>query len=213
MTTETTTATITTPTSTLRAILAALDEYTHPDKHRHVLTLAHITPVIVEQTANVDAPPTTLRWEATNSTELLQLTCSAEHTLTTPAFIDPAQLLAALPKKTEARYAGPITLTVAGATWQLTTSSSTSTGTTLDAGSTWPTTPTLWNDQHPNTAPHNIGAPMLTRLTKLAKHLDADTLRLASMAHTDGQPDPHRPLVYTITTAMVEARVLIMPRR
>jgi hypothetical protein len=40
---------------------------------------------------------------------------------------------------------------------------------------------------------------MLSRLAKLAKHLNADYATAASMAHTDGKPDPRRPLTYTIT--------------
>lgn len=211
--TTTTTAQITMPAAELRRILAALNEYTHPDKTRHALTLARLTPVIVEQTADDETRPTALSWEATNSTELLQLTSRVKHTLTAPTLIDPAQLLAALPKKSDARTAGNTTLTLNGDTWQITTGTATTTGTTPHTGATWPATASLWHDQHTGLAPHNIGAPMLTRLTKLAKHIDTDTLRLATMAHTDNQPDPHRPIVYTITSTTANTRVLIMPRR
>ena len=212
-TTTTTTATITLPAAELRRILSALNEYTHPDKTRHALTLARLTPVIIEQTAGDETRPTALSWEATNSTELVQITCRVEHTLTAPALIDPAQLLAALPKKSDARTAGNTTLTLTGDTWQITTGTATTTGTTPHTGATWPATLSLWLDQHTGATPHNIGAPMLTRLTKLAKHLDTDTLRLATVGHTDGQPDPRKPLTYTITSTTAEARVLIMPRR
>jgi len=211
--TTTTTAQITMPATELRRILAALNEYTHPDKTRHALTLARLTPVIIEQTADDETRPTALAWEATNSTELLQLTSRVNHTLTAPTLIDPAQLLAALPKKSDARTAGNTTLTLSGDTWQITTGTATTTGTTPHTGTTWPATLALWLDQHTGATPHNIGAPMLTRLTKLAKHLNTDTLRLATMAHTDGQPDPRKPLVYTITGGHIEARILIMPRR
>lgn len=208
----TTTAQITMPATELRRILAALNEYTHPDETRHALTLARLTPVIIEQTADDQTRPTALSWEATNSTELLQLTSRVEHTLTAPTLIDPAQLLAALPKKSDARTAGETVLTLNGDTWQITTGTATTTGTTFTA-TTWPATASLWHDQHTGTAPHNIAAPMLARLAKLAKHLNTETLRLATMAHTDNQPDPHRPIVYTITSTTANARVLIMPRR
>jgi hypothetical protein len=222
MTTETTTATITTPTATLRAILAALDEYTHPDKTRHVLTLAHLTPVIIEQTANVDAPPTALIWEATNSYALLRITHHTAHTLTAPALIDPAQLLAAMPKKNEARYAGPITLTLTGATWQLTTAATTSTGTTPHADSTWPNTQQLFEKQHPELTPTTYASTMLATLIRAAHHLTSTAgtaLTLATMRHNNqtNQPDPNGPSVWHIDAASYDgalsAVALHMPQR
>jgi len=216
MNTETTTtaATLTAPPETLRAILAALDEYTSPDKTRLALTLARLTPVIVEQPDADDVRPTALRFEATNSTELLEITAECAHTLTAPTLIDPAAILAAMPKKTETKYHAETVLTLTPEAWNLTTGHTTSTGRQdPSSANIWPNTPALWQDQHPALAPHLIGAPMLARLTKLAKHLGTDHVEAASMAHTDGKPDPRRPLVYTLTAGDITARVLIMPRR
>lgn len=209
MTTTTQTGQITLPTTELRAILAALDEYTTGDKTRHALTLARVTPVIVEQTTNDETRPTALVWEATNSTELVSITHRTAHTLTEPALIDPAALLAALPKKADAKPDSALTLTPD--TWQLTNGTTTSTGQRHKTD--WPNTFGLWKDQQNGLAPHSIGADMLSRLAKLAKHLGADYATAVSMAHTDGKPDPRRPLIYTITSNNIEARILIMPRR
>lgn len=209
MTTTTQAAQITLPAAELRSILAALDTYTTGDKTRHALTLARVTPIIVEQTANDETRPTALVWEATNSTELVSLTHRTAHTLTEPALIDPAAILATMPKKSEAKPESVLTIT--GDTWQHTNGNSTTTGQTTAAQ--WPNTFSLWNDQQASLTPHSIGADMLNRLAKLAKHLGADYATAASMAHTDGKPDPRRPLVYTITANHIDARVLIMPRR
>lgn len=209
MTTTTQAAQITLPAAELRAILAALDEYTTGDKTRHALTLARVTPIIVEQTEADETRPTALVWEATNSTELVSLTHRVQHTLTEPALIDPAAILATMPKKSETQPTSYLTLT--GDTWQHTNNRNTSTGTITTAQ--WPNTFGLWNDQRAGLAPHSIGAPMLTRLAKLAKHLGTDQVNAETMAHTNDQPDPLRPLVYTITAGHIETRVLIMPRR
>ena len=214
MNTETTTASsLTAPPETLRAILAALDEYTSPDKHRAALTLARLTPVIVEQ-PDADTPrPAALRFEATNSTELVEITCHIEHTLTAPALIDPAAILAAMPKKTETKHHAETVLTLTPEAWKLEhTPTKTSFGPAAGEH-TWPNTAALWQDQHPALTPHLIGAPMLARLAKLAKHLGTDHVEAATMAHTDDQPDPRRPLVYTLEAGDLSARVLIMPRR
>ncbi len=212
MNTTTQTSSLTAPPETLRTILAALDTYTTDDKSRTALTLARITPVIVEQTGT--ERPTALRFEATNSTELVEITAEMPHTLTEPALIDPAAILATMPKKTDTKYHAESVLTLtAGAAWQLTIGHNTTTGRRDPAGTPWPNTAALWHDQQPNLAPHLIGAPMLSRLAKLAKHLGADYATAASMAHTDGKPDPRRPLVYTITAGHIDARALIMPRR
>lgn len=211
MNTQTTTTTsLTAPPETLRTILAALDTYTTDDKSRTALTLARITPVIVEQTDT--ERPTALRFEATNSTELLELTAEMPHTLTEPALIDPAVILAAMPKRTETKHHTETVLTLTPDAWHLTHGIRTSKGPAAGEHQ-WPNTPALWQDQQPNLAPHLIGAPMLSRLAKLAKHLSTDHVEAASMAHTDGKPDPRRPLVYTITAGHIDARVLIMPRR
>lgn len=209
MTTTTQAAQITLPAAELRAILAALDTYTSGDKTRHALTLARVTPIIVEQTTGDETPPTVLVWEATNSTELVSLTHRTAHTLTEPALIDPAAILATMPKKSEAQPTSYLTIT--GDTWQHTNNRNTSTGTITPAQ--WPNTFGLWNEQRSGLAPHSIGADMLSRLAKLAKHLGADYATAATMAHTNDQPDPRRPLVYTITANHIDARVLIMPRR
>jgi hypothetical protein len=212
MNTETQTATLTTPPETLRAILAALDEYTSPDKHRAALTLARLTPVIVEQPDANTPRPTALRFEATNSTELLEITYETPHTLTEPALIDPAAILAAMPKKSETKHHGDSVLTLTADAWQLTTGTNSATGPATSAHQ-WPNTYPLWHDQQPNIAPHLIGAPMLARLAKLAKHLGTDHIEAATMAHTDNKPDPRRPLAYTLNTDNLTARILIMPRR
>jgi hypothetical protein len=210
--TTTTTATLTAPPDTLRTILTALDLYTSSDKHRAALTLTRVTPVIVEQRDAGTPRPTALRFEATNSTELVEITCEIGHTLTEPALIDPAAILAAMPKRTETKHHAESVLTLTPEAWHLTHGVRTSKGPA--AGShTWPNTYALWQDQRSNLAPHLIGAPMLARLAKLAKHLDTDHVEAASMAHTDDKPDPRRPIVYTLNTETLSARVLIMPRR
>ena len=208
-TTTTQTGQITLPAAELRSILAALDTYTTGDKTRHALTLARVTPLIIEQTDADETRPTALVWEATNSTELLSLTHRTAHTLTEPALIDPAAILATMPKKSDTKNESVLTLT--GDTWQHTNGNNTTTGQTTPAQ--WPNTFSLWNDQRADLTPHSIGADMLSRLAKLAKHLGADYATAATMAHTNDQPDPRRPLVYTITAGHIDARVLIMPRR
>lgn len=209
MTTTTQAAQITLPAAELRSILAALDTYTTSDKTRHALTLARVTPIILEQTPQDATPPTVLVWEATNSTELVSIRHHVLHDLTAPALIDPAAILATMPKKSDAKPESVLTIT--GDTWQHTNGNSTTTGQTTAAQ--WPNTFSLWNDQHAGLTPHSIGTDMLNRLAKLAKHLGTDYATAASMAHTDGKPDPRRPLVYTITAGNLDARVLIMPRR
>ena len=212
MNTQTTTNSLTAPPETLRAILAALDTYTSTDKHRAALTLARLTPVVVEQTDANTPRPTALRFEATNSTELVEITAELPHTLTEPALIDPAAILAAMPKKSETKHHAETVLTLTPEAWHLT--HGVRTATIPAAGEhTWPNTLTLWQDQQPALAPHLIGAPMLARLAKLAKHLGTDHVEASSMAHTDNQPDPRRPLVYTLNAGNLTARVLIMPRR
>ena len=59
----------------------------------------------------------------------------------------------------------------------------------------------------------SVDAAMLARLAKLAKHLGTDQVNAVSMAHTNDQPDPRRPIVYTITGDNIEARCLLMPAR
>jgi hypothetical protein len=212
MNTETTTtATLTAPTATLRAILATLNEYT-TNERGPALTLARVTPIVIEQTAQDETRPTGLTYEATDSYALVQITHRVEHTLTAPALIDPAAILAALPNKSQSRTAGDTVLTLTGHTWQITTSHTTSSGTTPNAG-TWPTTLSLWHDQRPNLAPHTLGAFQLARLAKIAKHIDAEQIHAATMAHTENQPDPRRPIVYTLTAGDLTARVLMMPQR
>jgi len=208
----TTTSSLTAPPETLRTILSALDTYTSTDKHRAALTLARLTPIVVEQTDAGTPRPTALKFEATNSTELVEITCHIQHTLTEPALIDPAAILAAMPKRTETKHHAESVLTLTADAWTLTAGHTTSSGPTT-SGHTWPNTLTLWQDQHPALAPHLIGAPMLARLAKLAKHLGTDHVEASSMAHTDNQPDPRRPLVYTLNAGNLTARVLIMPRR
>ena len=209
MNTTTQAAQITLPATELRAILAALDTYTSPDKHRPALTLARVTPLIIEQTDADETRPTALVWEATNSTELVSLTHRTAHTLTQPALIDPAAILATMPKKSEAQPESVLTIT--GDTWQHRNGQTTTGGPITNTQ--WPNTFGLWQDQQAGLAPHTIGAPMLARLAKLAKHLGTDQVNAATMAHTNGQPNPLRPLVYTITAGHIETRVLIMPRR
>jgi len=212
MNTQTTTTSLTAPPETLRAILAALNTYTSTDKARAALTLARLTPVIVEQTDATKPAPTALKFEATNSTELVEITAELPHTLTEPALIDPAAIFATMPKRTETKHHAETVLTLTAEAWHLTHGTRTATGPAAGEH-TWPNTPYLWQDQRSNLAPHLIGTPMLARLAKLAKHLGIDHVEAATMAHTDDKPDPRRPLVYTLNAAHLSARVLIMPRR
>lgn len=209
MTTTTQTGQITLPATELRAILATLDEYTTSDKTRYALTLARVTPLVIEQTADDETRPTGLVWEATDSYALVSITHRAQHSLTDPVLIDPAAILATMPKKSEAKRESVLTIT--GDTWQHTNGQTTSTGQTTAAQ--WPSTVTLWNDQRAGLAPHTVGASQLARLAKVAKHLGTDYVNAETMAHTDNQPDPRRPLIYTITGGHIEARCLLMPAR
>jgi len=205
MTTTTHTAQITLPTAELRAILAALDEYTSADKYKPALQLAQVRPVIVERTQSAGVP--VLEWQATNSTELVSITHTCHHTLTEAAHIDPAAILTALPKKAT----GEAVLNILPDAWQLTSTTYNVSG--QRTTTQWPNTFGLWQNQHAGLAPFSIGSPMLARLAKLAKHLNTEQVNAVSMAHTDNKPDPRRPLVYTITGGTIDARVLIMPRR
>jgi len=217
--TTTTHTSITLPTAELRAILAALDTYTSGDTYKPALRLAQVQPIIVGQTDPNAEHPTALEWQATNSTELVSIihelrnngphSPRATHTLTERTHIDPAAILAALPKKADAKPETVLTLTPDA--WQITNGPTTSTG--QRTTTQWPNTFGLWNEQQAGLAPFSIGAPMLARLAKLAKHLNTEQVNAVSMAHTDGKPDPRRPLIYTITGGTIDARVLIMPRR
>jgi hypothetical protein len=206
MNTETQTATLTTEANTLRTILSALDLYTSPDKARHVLTLAQAMPIIVEHIEH--EPATALSWSATNSTELIQIDHRAEHTLTVPALIDPAAILATIPKKAT----GDAVLTLTSEAWQLTTNGTTATGKTAGEHQ-WPNTYGLFQGHGPEIAPYNIDPNYLARLAKLAKTLKADAIRHTSQGHTDQKPDPRKPHLFTIDAGNLFARVLIMPRR
>lgn len=206
MNTETQTATLTTEANTLKTILSALDEYTSPDKARHVLTLAQAMPIIVE---HIEGQPTTaLSWSATNSTELVQIDHRAEHTLTEPALIDPAAILATLPKKAT----GDAVLTLTPEAWQLTTAGTTSTGPAAGEHQ-WPNTYGLFQGHGPEIAPYNIDPTYLARLAKLAKTLKAERVRHVSQGHTDQKPNPNKPLLFTIDAGHLFARILIMPQR
>jgi len=210
MTTTTQTGQITLPAGELRAILATLDEFTTSDKTKHVLTLARVTPLVIEQTADDETRPTGLIWEATDSYALVSISHRVKHTLTEPALIDPAAILATMPKKTDAKPDS--TLTITGDTWQH-VNGQTTTGGPITQPAHWPNTFGLWNDQRAELAPHTVGAFQLARLAKTAKHLSTDQVNATSMAHTDGKPDPRRPIVYTITGNNIEARCLLMPAR
>ena len=219
MTTTTQTGQITLPTSELRQILAALNEYTTSDKTRHVLTLAQVRPIIVEMTAEhqkAGTPSTALEWQATDSYALISITQRVEHTLTVPALIDPAALLAALPKKADTSQTANTVLTLTADAWQLTTGTTTSTGTTQTSGIEWPNAWGLWKDQKPELAPHCLASWQHDRLGKTGKHLagkDGARIELATMRSDNGQPNPHAPIVYTIEAAGLEVRALIMPQR
>ena len=210
MTTTTQTGQITLPAATLRAILATLDEYTTNDKTKHALTLARVTPIIIEQTDADETRPTGLVWEATDSYALVSISHRVQHTLTQPALINPAAILATMPKKTDAKPESVLTIT--GDTWQH-VNGQTTTGGPITQPAHWPNTAGLWYDQRDTLAPHTVGAFQLARLARAAKHLNTDQVNAVSMAHTDGKPDPRRPIVYTITGDNIEARVLIMPAR
>jgi hypothetical protein len=211
-TTTTTTTSLTAPPETLRAILTALHEYTSTDKHRAALTLARLTPVIVEQTDATTPAPTALRFEATNSTELVEITAELPHTLTEPVLIDPAAILATMPKKSEAKYQTKTTLTLTTDAWTLTTGQHTNTGPA--AGShTWPNTYALWQNQTSTITPYAINPTYLGRLAKLAKTLNAGTVRHMSQGTRDGKPSNTTPLVFDMDTENLTIRVLIMPQR
>lgn len=209
MTTTTQAGTITLAAAELRAILATLDEFTTSDKTKHALTLARVTPLVIEQTADDETRPTGLVWEATDSYALVSIAHRVKHDLTGSALIDPAAILATMPKKSDAKPDS--VLNINGMEWQHTNGHNTSTGTITDAH--WPTTLGLWHDQRDALAPHTVGAFQLARLAKAAKHLGTDQVNAASMAHTNDQPDPRRPIVYTITGDNIEARCLLMPAR
>ena len=210
--TTTTAATMTAPPDTLRTILAALDLYTSSDKHRAALTLARLTPVIVEQPDAGTPRPTALRFEATNSTELVEITCETSHTLTEPALIDPAAILATMPKRTETKHHADAVLTLSAEAWHLTTGNTTSSGPA--AGSyTWPNTPALWHNQSSTITPYAIDPTYLGRLAKLAKTLNAGTVRHMSQGTRDGKPNNGTPLVYVIEAENLNTRILIMPQR
>lgn len=206
MNTETQTATLTTETETLRNILSALDLYTSPDKHRHALTLAQALPIIVEHIEH--KPTTALTWSATNSHELIQIDHRTEHTLTMPALIDPAAILATIPKKAT----GETVLTLTPEAWQLTTKETTSTGPAA-GNHDWPNTYGLFQGHGPEIAPYNIDPTKLARLAKLAKTLNAQTIRHTSQGHTDQKPNPNKPILFTIDAGNLTARILIMPQR
>lgn len=212
MNTQTTTATLTAPPETLRTILAALDLYTSSDKARAALTLARVTPVIVEQLDAGTPRPTALRFEATNSTELVEITCEIGHTLTAPALIDPAAILAAMPKRTETKHHADATLTLSAEAWTLTTGHTTSSGPA--AGShTWPNTPALWHNQTSTITPYAIDPTYLGRLAKLAKTLSAGTVKHLTQGTRDGKPSNTTPLVFVIEAENLNTRILIMPQR
>ena len=187
MTTTTQTGTITLAAAELHAILAALDEFTTSDKTKHVLTLARVTPLVIEQTADNETRPTGLVWEATDSYALVSIAHRVKHTLTEPALIDPAAILATMPKKADAKPESVLTIT--GDTWQH-VNGQTTTGGPITQPAHWPNTFGLWQDQRDNLAPHTIAAFPLARLAKTAKHLSTDQVNATSMAHTDGKPDP-----------------------
>jgi hypothetical protein len=222
MTTTTQHGQITLPTSELRQILAVLDEYTTSDKTRHVMTLAQVRPIIVEQTPNDETPPTALEWQATDSYALVSITQRVQHTLTEPALIDPAALLAALPKKADTSRTAETVLSLTPDAWQLTTGHNTTTGTTQTAGIEWPNTWGLWKDQKPEVAPHSMASWQHERLGKTGKHLagkEGARIELATMRNDNGQPNPNAPVVYVITTGHTgnqldtTTRVLLMPQR
>ena len=191
MTTTTQSAALTLPTTELRSILAALNEYTSKEQHRPALQLAQVRPIIVEQRTQSAGIPVDL-------TDAMR--------------IDPAALITSMKAIGKNTNTQPdTTLTLTEHTWQLTNGQTTSSG--QHTQHEWPNTFGLWQDQRAALAPHSIGAPMLTRLAKLAKHLGTDQVNAETMAHTNDQPDPRRPIVYTITSGHIDARVLIMPRR
>jgi hypothetical protein len=207
-----TTTSLTAPPETLRAILTALDEYTSPDKHRAALTLARLTPVIVEQTDADDVRPTALRFEATNSTELVEITAELPHTITEPALIDPAAILAAMPKRTETKHHTEATLTLTAEAWTLTTGQHTNTGPAAGQH-TWPNTYALWQNQTSTITPYAIDPTYLGRLAKLAKHLNTGTVKHLTQGTRDGKPNNGTPLVFVIEAENLNTRILIMPQR
>jgi hypothetical protein len=207
-----TTTSLTAPPETLRAILTALDEYTSPDKHRAALTLARLTPIIVEQTDAGTPAPTALRFEATNSTELVEITAELPHTITEATLIDPAAILAAMPKRTETKHHGEATLTLTAEAWTLTTGQHTNTGPAAGQH-TWPNTYALWQNQTNTITPYAMNPTYLGRLAKLAKHLNAGTVRHMSQGTRDGKPSNTTPLVFDMDTENLTIRVLIMPQR
>jgi hypothetical protein len=204
MNTETTTQQLATEASTLRTILSVLDLYTTTDLSRAALTLARVEPIIVEHIK--DQPDTALMWHATDSYNLVAISHRTAHTLTEPALIDPAAILATMPKKAS----GDTILTLTADAWQLQTYAGTTTG-RQDPSSTkiWPNTYGLFQDQHPNIQPYAIDPNYLARLAKAAKLMKATEIRHTSQ-HKDGNT---KPMTYTIENNDLHARILIMPRR
>lgn len=212
MNTETQTATIETDAGTLRTILSALDLYTSGDKTRYALTLAQITPVVLNMTAeqqNAGEPATGLAYVATDSCTLVSITHRVAHTLTDPQLIDPAAILATMPKKAT----GSITLTFTTADWQLITGPGTTTGPAAGTGTQYPNTFALFQNQSEPITPYKINPDYLARLAKLAKTMKADHIRHISQGTKDGQPNNGSPLVYAIDTHNLSARIIIMPQR
>jgi hypothetical protein len=120
----------------------------------------------------------------------VSITQRVQHTLTEPALIDPAALLAALPKKADTSRTAETVLSLTPDAWQLTTGHNTTTGTT-QTEIEWPNTWGLWKDQKPEVAPHSMASWQHERLGKTGKHLagkDYARIELASMRNDTANP-------------------------
>jgi hypothetical protein len=204
MNTTTTTQQLAADAGTLHTVLTVLDLYTTADLSRAALTLARVEPIIVEHVK--DEPNTALKWEATDSYNLIQVTHRVAHTLTEATLIDPAAILATMPKK----VSGDTVLTLTPETWELRTLAGTTTGRRDNSSEQiWPRTWGLFQDQHATIQPYAIDPAYLARLAKTAKQMKATEIRHVSQ-HKDGNT---KPMIYTIDNNNMTARILIMPRR
>jgi hypothetical protein len=103
-------------------------------------------------------------------------------------------------------------LTLHPDTWQLITDTTTTSGPTAGQH-TWPNTYALWQNQTNTITPYAMNPTYLGRLAKLAKHLNAGTVRHMSQGTRDGKPSNTTPLVFDMNTENLTIRVLIMPQR
>lgn len=201
---------------TLKTVLSVLDLYTASDKTRHALTLAHVTPIIIELTPEQDRAGMIgqgLAWAATNSHTLIEITHRAWNNLTGPTVIDPAAILATMPKP-PTRETHTAALTLGADTWRLATCGTETSGPAANLnGHTWPKTAPLFQNQSTTITPYAVDPDYLAQLAKAAKIMKAEQVRHVSQGTRDGQPSNITPLVFVIEAENLSARVIVMPQR